>query len=346
MIVYFSTVVRAAPLDQGGELVKLDWASKRVLARTPIVPPQPQINDPNPRGGARGGRGILVTDSALYVACYHTLLVFDHHLQPVRTITNPLFADLHELLRDKEHIWATSTALDGALKVDEAGNTVESWWPREDEAVAGRYRLGPLALDKALDNRLSYQGTAHKQPGHTHLNAVGMLDGRPLVLLNKFGCLVQLNPTRVLVEDGRLAGCHNVLVTPNRRILINDTVNQAVAMYDSEGVLLKRFELKQYWPVRKIRWRFCLRDVRIWVGERMPSFKLYWFLVRNVISSRPVFVRGLCATHRNTILVGLSPATILEIEPESGRLVDHFTYSHDLNVTVHGLACAEQTPAR
>ena len=80
MIVYFSTVVRAAPQEKGGELVKVDWDTKRVLARTPIVPANPSVLDRNSRGSTRGGRGILVDEDYVYVASYHSILVFDHQL--------------------------------------------------------------------------------------------------------------------------------------------------------------------------------------------------------------------------------------------------------------------------
>src|SRR5437764_6835434 len=121
MIVYFSTVVRTAPLDQGGELVKLDWRRKEVLGRVPIFPTNPPVEDPNPRGGTRGGRGILVNEREVYVASYHSLHVFDHELRPTRTVTNPLFAGIHEIAWDGDGIWVSSTRLDGAVKVSPAG---------------------------------------------------------------------------------------------------------------------------------------------------------------------------------------------------------------------------------
>jgi hypothetical protein len=137
-----------------------------------------------------------------------------------------------------------------------------------------------------------------------------------------------------------------VLVTADRRILINDTVHQEVAAYDLEGRPRGRIALKRFWPVKKIRWRFCLRGLRLWLGERSPSFKVKWFLIKNITASRPVFVRGLCETPRGTVLVGISPATILEVDPKAGRLVDSFTYSGNVNCAVHGLTCGEPVPAR
>jgi hypothetical protein len=342
MIVYFSTVFRTAPIQQGGELVKLDWSTKRVLAKIPIVPGEPMITDPNPRGGTRGGRGILIDNSCVYVASYHTVHVFDWDLQPVRSISNPLFADIHEMAWNEaagSDIWASSTVIDGAIKFDKYGNTLGSWWPREDPVVAQRYQLYPLDIDKKQDNRLSYLGRSHLEPAHTHLNTVAVHNGRTLVLLNKYGCIVQLDPTNILIEDPRLKGAHNILVTANQRIMVNDTHRHAILVFDETGRPEKEIKLKGFAPVKRIRRRFAVRELRLWLGERSPSFKVYWLLVGNITGSRPVFVRGLSETPRGTILVGISPATILEIDPESCELVDHFTYSSNVNEAVHGLCC-------
>lgn len=68
MQIFFSTVVRAAPVEKGGELIQLDWDSKTVLSRIPIAPKNPKIIDPNPRGNARGGRGIVMLNDEIFVA--------------------------------------------------------------------------------------------------------------------------------------------------------------------------------------------------------------------------------------------------------------------------------------
>jgi hypothetical protein len=238
---------------------------------------------------------------------------------------------------EKDSIWATSTVLDGAVKVDRQGNTVDGWWPREDPVVAKHLQLPPLLLDKNKDNRLAYLGTSYKQAGHTHLNALAFLDGKPIFLLNKYGCLVQLEPTRILVQDPRLVGGHNILVTPDRTILVNDTVNQAVLAYSEDGNLLRRLPLGRYGVVRRIRRRFALRSMRLWLGKRSPSFRVSQWLVKNIVASRPVFVRGLCSTPSGSILVGISPATVLEIDYRNGELVDVFAYSKDVNECIHGL---------
>ena len=51
---------------------------------------------------------------------------------------------------------------------------------------------------------------------------------------------------------------------------------------------------------------------------------------------RPVFVRGLDFAE-DRLFVGISPATILCIDWDRGELVDHYNYSQNVHVCVHGL---------
>ena len=118
----------------------------------------------------------------------------------VRRITNPLFANLHELAWDGNQIWAASTAIDAAIKVESTGAAVAMWWPREDPLTKSRFGLAPLAIDKRADNRLRFLGVSDLAPGHVHLNAIALNGPRPLVLLNRYGAVVALDPTEVLIE--------------------------------------------------------------------------------------------------------------------------------------------------
>ena len=339
MIVYFTTVVRAAPPEDGGELVKLDWESKRVVARVPIVARNPAVNDPNPRGSTRGGRGILLDGNEVFVASYHTVHVFDTSLHPIRSIRNSLFAGLHELAWHDGSIWATSTCIDAAVKVDKHGEELDSWWPREDPTIAGRFSLSPLEIDKAEDNRVAFVGTSTTTPNHVHINAAAVHEGRPLMLLNRFGCVVKLKPTEVVLEDPTLRGCHNILVRRDGTLVINDTVNAAVRVYDPEGQLLRTVVLKQFAPVRRILRRLWLRRIGVWLGAHGRPYRLFSQLMHPVTIARPLFVRGLCETSRGTVLVGISPAAILEIDLPSGELRDFYSYSPSVNKCIHGLAC-------
>ena len=87
MHVYFGTVVRTAPVSEGGELIKLNWDDKTITRRVPIVPDNPSVaHDPNPRGNTRGCRGIQIRDGHVLAANYHTIEVFDRELNHERSI--------------------------------------------------------------------------------------------------------------------------------------------------------------------------------------------------------------------------------------------------------------------
>ena len=338
MIVYFSTVVRSAPQQSGGELVKLDWDKRRVLARTPIVPANPEVPDPNSRGSTRGGRGILVDRNYVYVASYHSILVFDHQLDFVRQISHPLFVNVHEIAWDGDAIWVSSTSIDAAIKVDLQGNMLDSWWPREDPVTAGQFALEPLDVDKQADNRAKFVGISNVAPGHVHLNAVCVEENRPLILLNRFGSLVSLKPTEIVVNDPSIRGCHNVAVAADGTILINDTEGRAINVYNANGQCVQRIRLMSYWGVRLLLLRHIPSVVGCWLAEHGRPTRFFRPLFLGAVIARPIFVRGLCQTTRHTFLVGISPASILEIDKETGRLIGMFTYSQDRHVCVHGLA--------
>jgi hypothetical protein len=339
MNIYFSTIARYAPSQQSGELVKLNWERKRVLARVPVVPSNPLPTNGQYMGYRGGGRGILLSRNEVYVASYHTIHVFDLALNPLRSFSNNLFAGIHQLCWEAGNIWAASTALQVAVKVDTEGGILETWWPADDPVLARRYRLPALEIDRAADHRLAHLDAGDHCPGNVHLNAVGMLDGRPLFLLNRHGCLVRLRPTEVLACGPGLRRCHNILTTSNRRILINDTLGHKVLVFDADGRFIRRLRLDRLLPVRKILYRWALRSFRLKLANKCPWPLLASYMIRRA-DSRPVYVRGLCETHRGTILVGISPAAILELDPYSGKLKDFYPFSRDINICIHGLECA------
>ena len=155
MIVYFDTVKRKRPIHEGGELVKLDWATKKVLKTVPIFPYDPDIlEDPNPRGNSRGGKGILIDGDEILAGTYHSILAFDLDLNLRRKITNPLFVNIHEMCFSGRDIWVSSTAIDGAVLVDREGRTLRSWWPREEKNLQETFGLRPLDIDKNADKQV------------------------------------------------------------------------------------------------------------------------------------------------------------------------------------------------
>lgn len=316
MDVYFTTVVRMAPHTEGGEIVRLDWDTKKVLARDPMVPTDPWVDDPNPRGNARGGRGIVQVGRRLFAALYHSVRVFDRELNDLGRISNNLFVGLHEMSLSGDALWVASTAIDAAIKVDLEGSLIGDWWARENRNLQERFELEPMRIDKNADNRLLWlEQKVTRHPSHTHLNAVTPHNGDLYVLLNRFGAVYDITADRLVLADERLAGCHN-LAFVGEAMLINDSRGSGLMVYDRRGSLERRIDLLEFPEIKALRDK--VRDANL--------------------QKRPVFVRGLGAVNDRRVLLGISAATVVEIDLYTGELVDLFQYSPDVAVCVHGLA--------
>jgi hypothetical protein len=316
MDVYFSTVVRKARLEEGGELVHLDWTRKKILKRLPLSSPEPFFDDPNPRGNGRGGRGILKLDDHLFVATYHTIFIFDFDLRPCGAITNNLCVGLHELCKDQSYIWAASTAIDAVIKIDLNGRLIDSWWSRENDILKKRFGLEPAAIDKSQDNRIMWLSTTEqKGKSHTHLNAVRLHENELFVLLNRFGVVFNITSNRVVLEDANIIGGHNLLFVGDK-LVINDSNGKKVIIYYKDGTFYDQINLLEY-----------------------PELKSVYQMTLNTASriKKPLFIRGISSIGDNRILIGFSPATIAEFDLHTKQLMGYFQYSKDVATCIHGL---------
>jgi hypothetical protein len=338
MILYFGTVRRGAPLAEGGELVKLDWSRKKVLARQPIVPRHPDVShDPNPRGRTRGCRGIQYAKGRLVAANYHSLEVFDRDLNRQDTVSNGMMVGLHELDRDPdENLWLTSTAIDAAVKVDPlSGKVLDKVLPRELEPFRKAFDLEALPLNTEADNRDKYLAIKPKEdPGHVHLNAVKRQAGKLYALFNRFGALVNLTDQKVVLQDARIRGAHNITFISDGMVAINDSVRARIRFFDlATGELSGSINLKRKAPLLPHTGYARLRYRGEQVLRKMN-------LLKAQVLAKPLFVRGL-AKFGDWLFAGTSPGMILCFDWRSGKLVDHFVYERDTRVAIHGLQCLE-----
>lgn len=340
MIVYFSTVRRGAPIDKGGELVRLDWTTKQVEANVPIRPYSPDLTyDPNLRGNARGGRGIELTKNTVMVASYDAIHVFDYHLRPQTVISHSLMVGLHETtLQSNRLLWFTSTAIDGVLCFDlNLGDVTSSYWPREVEGFQQIWQLSPLEIDKSIDNRAKFLGPKFsKSPSHTHVNAVASWSDDIYALLTRFGAVVNLDKESIVIRDAQIKSAHNLIVQSDGTAIINDTRGRTVRIYDiSTGQLIKIIDLMKYRSIRRLAWRY---DLKFHLGRTIDKF------VRTRLAiSRPIFVRGLDVVE-NFLFVGISPASILCIDWVKDDLVDYYSFSQDVRTCIHGLKLLNSPP--
>ena len=319
MIIYFDTVRRKRPVKQGGELIKLDWSTKKVIKKMTLFPSDPDIeHDPNPRGNSRGGKGIIVNKNEIYVGTYHTILVFDHNLNLKRKITNNLFANIHEMSFSGENIWASCTTIDCTVKVDQNGKTLKSWWPREEPLLQKKYGLFPMEIDKKADNRLTYlHAELEKKDGHTHLNSVAKFGEHTYVLLNRLGIMVQIEPViKIVLEDKLIRGGHSPVVSGNgKQMILCSSFRKKILFFDLEnGHLLKEIFLMDFPEIQHLH-------------KEYPDQPF----------NKSIFVRGIEIIDSNRILVGVAPASVLEIDISRNKLLDFFQYSTNVGDAIHGL---------
>src|ERR1700722_372849 len=326
--IFFSTVVRSAPPQNGGELVRLDWDSKRVIARTPITSSRPDVKDPNPRGNTRGGRGISLSGARVHVASYDQVRTFDLDLKPISVASNGLMVGLHEVLMVSEgRLWVSATAVDAALEIDlSSGEIVDAFWPREDAVLREAMGLPPAAIAKTADLRTAFLSSSHTEhQSHLHLNALAIFENDLHALFNTRGAMVNLATRQVLLEDAHLRGSHNLVVVRDL-LFVSATKLKGVAIFDlTSGALVKTLEISNLEAVQQLVHSSKPRGLRRLLASTDKS------------SSDPLFVRGLQVAG-DEVFVGISPATILHLNWKTAELLDHYQYSDDVSVCVHGLA--------
>ena len=171
-------------------------------------------------------------------------------------------------------------------------------------------RLDPSAKPQQLRDFLGGFGFS----GDLALSPVEPLSGGEKARL-ALALLVYRRPNLLLLDEG-LA-------------IVNDTFGGAVRFYDlAEGTLQRTIDLTDYHWVRElIRWTippYLAKELARKVG------------LRNHSVAKPLFVRGLVRDGSH-LFVGVSPAAILQIDWQTGDLIDAYQYAEDVHVCVHGL---------
>jgi len=338
--IYFGTVVRTAPVATGGELLRLNWNTKTIERRVSITPTSPPVDqDPNPRGNTRGCRGIQLRGDDVYAANYHTIEVFNRDLEHQRSLSDGLMVGLHETWLDGSKIWVTSTAIDAAVCYDiHSGKRTDILLPRQNASLRRELGLDEQYLDLEADHRLGFLDSSHtRKKSHLHLNAIASYQGHLYALLHSKGAIVDLSEGKIVYSDPNLIKAHNIVMLDDGLVAVNDTFRTTLRIIDlRRGTLVRSISIRAYPRSQLILARALLGSVGRIVGSMGRS--------ASPLVARPLFLRGL-AIHGSDAFVGLSPATIMQVDLDTGKLKDYFQYSTDVRVCVHGLAIAAESDA-
>jgi hypothetical protein len=330
--IYFGTIVRAAQVNEGGSLYKLDWNKKTIVQEVAIVPTDPSLDhDPNARGNVRGCRGIRAVGNEIVAADYHTLNFFDRGLNLKRKLSRNMMAGLHEIQVSGDMIWVTSTTLDAVLKYRMDNGSLEAeYWPREMPQFQQELDVQALPVDKSIDNRATFLDNASfRGPSHLHLNAVCEFRGEVYALFHSKCVVANLTRGTIVIRDEKLKHAHNLIMEEPGVVYINDTHRTVIRQYDlASGRQLRAIDIRKMSGIKPLLMRSALRALR----EMGVSF----FSSKRKPTARPLYLRGL-ALYDNYIFAGFSPATIVCIDKSTGQLVDYYFHSDDARVCIHGL---------
>ena len=140
----------------------LDLEQERVTFVAPVPESDWRADDPNPRGGQRGARGVSVHGDRLVLANAERLFVFDSSWRLVGNFTHLLTADVHEVLAEERGIWVTAAGCDLLLQLDWEGE-LQDWWSfRADRRLvkALGFRGSLPRLDPDQHKRTSSSGSS------------------------------------------------------------------------------------------------------------------------------------------------------------------------------------------
>lgn len=180
-----SAVRHAGSADFSGYVRVVDLASGEVALKAPIPESGWRADDPNPRGGVRGAKGVSALGDRLVVANSERLFVFDPAWSLAGEITHPLMGAVHDVLAVEDGVWVTCAACDLLLKVDWHGEPIETWSWRSEPSLVSALGFDSLPpLDSDLDHR---DPRAAQQGVHNvvHLNAVTRSPDGLLVLFGR-----------------------------------------------------------------------------------------------------------------------------------------------------------------
>ena len=109
---------------------------------------------------------------------------------------------------------------------------------------------------------------------------------------------------------------HNGLRLNGEKFIINDTWNQCVRLFGDDGIEVKNIALEKF-PIR--------------IQRQASRFK-------GILKvARPGWLRGLAVVDDKTILVGTSPASIVQIDLETDEMAGYMQLSKDIGHSIHGL---------
>ncbi|HYZ13516.1 MAG TPA: hypothetical protein VFA08_07920 [Actinomycetota bacterium] len=261
------------------------------------------------RGADRGLRGIAFYDELILLAASDELFIYDRSFNIVDSYRNAYLKHCHEIHRENETLWLTSTGFDCVLGFDlRAGRFSIAYHFVAAYPNRGVKRL-PAYSARAFDPR---QSDGPHIGDSIHLNAVWTHEGVLLSSGTQLRHILAIVDSQVRTFARIPRGTHNA--RPFRDgILVNHTATNRLAFLSRRGRVRKSFPIKIY-----------------------PD----WELTHASLSAdhaRQAFGRGLCTWSDRVVIGGSSPATVSAFDFDTGELLTRVNLTMDVRNAIHGL---------
>jgi hypothetical protein len=181
-LVAVSSVVREGVIGRPtGYLRVIDLDTGQILYRG--FPPESVYSrdDPNPRGGSRGTKGVSACEGRLAVAVAERVCMYDHSWGLISEVSHPWFGMLHGILAEPDGVWLTATACDMLLKLSWDGELIDSWSWRSDPELRGALGFGSLP---EFDPNRDYRDPLATGGGFDTVHLNSLARGREGLILN------------------------------------------------------------------------------------------------------------------------------------------------------------------
>jgi hypothetical protein len=350
-----TSIVRHATENQfSGFLRVLDLEQGTVRLKSHIPESAHRADDPNPRGGFRGAKGIGATSDRLVFANSERLFVLDRTWQLVNDITHPWMGAIHDILAEDAGIWVTCTNCDLLLKMGWDGEVLDYWSWRFDVDLARAIGFrSPPRFNPTLDYRTprGNQGGVYNM---VHVNAVAR---GPDGLLLSFGRILnkstlrkrrirgwlgrgaaafriekrRLPPAKMPFPAGRIPGSSFAVVClRNGSRPLHDDGRGDIVLHQ-HGIEVPNHNVSQ------------VADLLIYSDSNRKRIVAYDIKKRTqkwavAIPESASFPRGLARVGEDKLLIGSQAPTALHtLDVSLGKFVSSFVFSGEKNESVFGI---------
>jgi hypothetical protein len=264
------------------------------------------------RGSERGLRGIAFHDGLVLIAASDEILIYDQDFNHVDSFRNDYLKHCHEVYKENDVLWLTSTGFDSILGFDltagrfSIGYHVTREYPTR---LARRLRLFPNYSVRTFDPE---GADGSRVRGGLHVNQVWVHKGWLLLSGTTLRHLLRVRNGRIDRFARIPEGTHNVRPF-QRGILANHTGANRIVYMSRMGRLKRQFPIRTY-------------DEADLINSSLPADH-----------ARQAFGRGLCTWKGGVVIGGSSPATISAFNFRTGERLASVNITMDVRNAIHGL---------